>query len=213
MFFSSPDANLTIGRERHNQHLTCIWLFKIYFYFFTFVLVIFYVHFHLINFFLCNFRFSRHIIYWFGYMWVWFPCLKCNRSLAKNHKVVRCDICHKWIHIACSNSNTYTYKELQKDKSPWYFICCLQEELPYCSIGNDVLSTFMHGSWILSPNPKYISSVIKQNEYFDEEILKKVNTKHYTQTKFNDVLNDLSTKKTLLALKYIFSILSPLGTL
>ena len=73
----------------------------------------------------------------------------------------------------------------------------------------------MHGNRILSPNPKFISSVIKQSEYFDKEILEKVNNKYYTPTEFNNALNELSTKKTkpLHALKYIFSILSPFRTL
>ena len=44
----------------------------------------------------------------------------------------------------------------------------------------------MHGNRILSPNLKFISSVIKQTEYFDEEILEKVNSKFYTPTEFNN---------------------------
>ena len=74
----------------------------------------------------------------------------------------------------------------------------------------------MHGSRILSPNPKFISSVIKQSEYFDEEFIKKVNNKYYTPTEFNNPPNEQSTKKTtkpLHALKYILSILLPLRTL
>ena len=53
----------------------------------------------------------------------------------------------------------------------------------------------MHRSRILSPNLKFISSVIKQSEFFDEEILKKFNNKYYTPTEFNNALNELSTKK------------------
>ena len=53
----------------------------------------------------------------------------------------------------------------------------------------------MHGNKIISPNPKFISSVIKQSEYFDEEILEKVNNKYYTPTEFSNALNTLSTKK------------------
>ena len=55
----------------------------------------------------------------------------------------------------------------------------------------------MHGNRILSLNPKSISSVTKQSEYFDEKILEKVNNKYYTPTEFNNALNELSTKKTL----------------
>ena len=73
----------------------------------------------------------------------------------------------------------------------------------------------MHGNRIVSPNPKFISSIIKQSEYFDEEILEKVNVKYYTPTEFKNALNGLSTKKTtpLHPLKYIFSVISPLRTL
>ena len=130
-------------------------------------------------------------------MVVQFLCLKCNRVVEKNHKAVQCNICDKWIQIACNNLNTYTYKKLQKDKSPLYCICYLQKELPYCSIGNDVLISFMHGKRILSPDPKFISSVIRQSEYFDEEILEKVNNKYYTPTELNNALNELNTKKNL----------------
>ena len=96
---------------------------------------------------------------------------KMQEGFCKNHKAVQCDICDKWVHIICSNLNTYTYKKLQKDKSPWYCISCPQKEIPYCSISNDVLNSFMHGNRILSPNPKFITRVIKQSEHFDEEIL------------------------------------------
>ena len=115
---------------------------------------------------------------------------------------MQCDICDKWVHIACNNLNTYTYKKLQKDKSPWHYICCLQKELPYCSIDSDVLNSFMHENRIVSPNPRFISSVIKQSEYFEEEILEKVNNKYYTPTEFKNALNEL-----------MFSFLSPLRTL
>ena len=53
----------------------------------------------------------------------------------------------------------------------------------------------MHGNRIVSPNPKSISSFIKQSEYFNEEILEKVNSKYYTPTEFKNALNELSTKK------------------
>ena len=53
----------------------------------------------------------------------------------------------------------------------------------------------MHGNRILSPYPKFISSVIKQSECFDEEILKKGNNKYYIPTEFINAISELSTKK------------------
>ena len=72
----------------------------------------------------------------------------------------------------------------------------------------------MHGNRIVSPNPKFISSVIKQSEYFEEEILEKVNNKYYTPTEFKNALNELSTENQNLYIHLnIFSVLSPLRTL
>ena len=82
-------------------------------------------------------------------------------------------------------------QKLQKDKSPWHCICCLQKELPRCSISNDVLNTLVQGNRMLSPNSKFNSSVLRQSEYSDEEMLKKVSKKYYTPTEFNNALNKL----------------------
>ena len=60
-------------------------------------------------------------------MVVQFPCLVCNRAVAKNHRAVQCDLCDSWVHIACNNLNVYTHRKLQKDKSPWY--CTLMKKL------------------------------------------------------------------------------------
>ena len=34
-------------------------------------------------------------------MVVQFPCLVCNRTVAKNHRAGQCDLCDSWVHIAC----------------------------------------------------------------------------------------------------------------
>ena len=106
-------------------------------------------------------------------MVVQFPCLVCNRTVAKNHRAVQCYLCDSRVHIACNNLNLYTYRKLQKDKSPWYCMCCFRKELPYGSINDTKFRNLLHGEAIVSPNPKIISSIIKESEYFDEEILKK----------------------------------------
>ena len=45
MSFSSLDADKVNGRELHNQNLMGVWVFKIYFYFFIFAVVICLVYF------------------------------------------------------------------------------------------------------------------------------------------------------------------------
>ena len=94
-------------------------------------------------------------------MVVQFPCLVCNRAVAKNHRAVQCDLCDSWVHIACNNLNVYTYQKLQKDKSPWYCICFFRKELPYGSTNDTQLKKLLHGEAVVSRNPKIISSIIK----------------------------------------------------
>ena len=109
-----------------------------------------------------------------------FPCLVCNTTVAKKQRAVQCDLCNSWVHIACNNLNLYTYWKLQKDKSPWHCMCCFRKELAYGSINDTKFRNLLHGEAIISPNPKIISSIIKESEYLDEQILKKANNKFYT---------------------------------
>ena len=123
---------------------------------------------------------------------VQFRCLVCNRAVAKHHRAVQCDLCGSWLHIACNNLNAYTYQKLQKDKSPWYCICCFRKELPYGSTNDTQLKKLLHGEVVVSPNPKIISSIIKQSDYLDEELLSKANNKLYTPCEFNNALKNLN---------------------
>ena len=73
---------------------------------------------------------------------------------------------------------------MQKDKSPWYCMCCFRKELPYGPINDTKFRKLLHGEATVSPNLKIISSIIKENGYFDEEILKKANNTFYTPDEF-----------------------------
>ena len=50
----------------------------------------------------------------------------------------------------------------------------------------------MHGEVVISPNPKIISSIIRQSKYLDEELLSKANSKLYTPDEFNNALKNLN---------------------
>ena len=141
-------------------------------------------------------------------MVVQFSCLVGNRNTAKNHRAVQCDLCDSWIHIACNNLNLYTYRKLQKDKSPWYCICCFGRELPYGFINDTKLRNLLHGETTVSPNPKIISSIIKQSKYFCEEILKKANNRFYTPDEFNTALKSFNLASQLFCMHLNISSLS-----
>ena len=141
-------------------------------------------------------------------MVVQFPCFVCNRAVAKNHRAKQCDLCDSWVHIACNNLNVYTYRKLQKDKSPWYCICCFRKELPNGSTNDTQLKTLLHGEVVVSPNPKIVSSIIKQSEYLDEELLSKTNNKLYTPDEFNNALKNLNMASQFLSMYLNISSLS-----
>ena len=105
---------------------------------------------------------------------------------------MQCDLYDSWVHIACNNLNVYAYRKLQKDKLPWYCICCFRKELPYGSTNDTQLKKLSHGEVVVSPNPKIISSIIKQTEYLNEKLLSKANNKFYTPDEFNHALKNLN---------------------
>ena len=88
--------------------------------------------------------------------------------------------------------DVYTYQKLQKDKPPWYCICCFWKELPYGSTNDTQLKKLLHGEAAVSPNSKTISNIIKQSEYLDEELLSKANNDFYTPDEFNNALKNLN---------------------
>ena len=62
-----------------------------------------------------------------------FPCGVCSKSVAINPNALCCDSCDKWVHIKCNFLNKRTYRQLQKDKSPWFCIDCIKDQLPFQS--------------------------------------------------------------------------------
>ena len=72
-------------------------------------------------------------------------------------------------------------------------MCWFRKELPYEFINDTKFRNLLHGEAIVSPNPKIISSIIKQSEYFDEEMLKKRNNRFYTPDEYN-LLSNLKIK-------------------
>ena len=73
-----------------------------------------------------------------------FPCGVCTKTVANNHNAICCDSCDKWVHIKCNFLNKKTYRKLQKDKSPWFCINCINDQLPFQTQVNS------------DPNQKYV---------------------------------------------------------
>ena len=71
-----------------------------------------------------------------------FPCKICNKTVAKKHRAVCCDLCDIWVHIKCNKINTATYNMLQNDDTKWFCIECSKTIFPFSSLNNvEFLST------------------------------------------------------------------------
>ena len=121
--------------------------------------------------------------------------LLVTKNVTKNHKAGQHDCCDRWIHIACNCLNVYTHRKLQKDKSLWYYLCCLRSKMPFCSSKNEHLQELMYGKIILSPNKKIITNAIRQDKVINEELLRKASNRFFTPNEFNHAVKNLVNRK------------------
>ena len=65
-------------------------------------------------------------------MVVKFPCIICNRPVAKNHQSIQCDTYDTWAHRECNKISKQTYKLLQNEKNTkWFCIICTTPVLQF----------------------------------------------------------------------------------
>ena len=76
------------------------------------------------------------------------PCGICSKGVRSNSKAILCDSCSKWIHIKCAKFPVDQYNNLVKSQEPFSYVCdlCLETNLPFGSIDDDVLGDLFAGS-------------------------------------------------------------------
>ena len=95
------------------------------------------------------------------------------------HNPLCCDSCDKWIHIKYNFLNKKTYQKLQNDKSPWFCINCIKDQLPFQSQVN------------IDQNRQYITldkhatlNELLENLEFDEDC---PNSEYYIPSEFSQL--------------------------
>ena len=141
-----------------------------------------------------------------------FPYRICQKAVAKRHKVICCDLCNKWIHIACNNLDKKTCRNLQSSEISWFCIPCLKKELPFNSIFTQHFGKIFRDAPIipqsLTKNQSFTENVPKFLQERSKNLLncEKLSLSHLNISSlpyhFQD-LNDLlkSLKKTLALLE------------
>ena len=86
-----------------------------------------------------------------------FPCQVCEKSVDTNHNAICCDMCDCCVHIHCNNIYKQTYRQLQKDPSPWYCKRCLKEEILFSNLNDSEFEVFTSGLSILPKKKDWVN--------------------------------------------------------
>ena len=92
-----------------------------------------------------------------------FRCDICQKAVANRHKAICCDLCDKWIHIACNNLDKKIYINLQSSEIIWFCMLCLKKELPFNSISSQHFEKIFRGAPIVSMS-------LTKNQGFTENV-------------------------------------------
>ena len=133
-----------------------------------------------------------------GKMIVRFPCLVCEKPVAKNHEAICCDKRNWWLQRQCSNLCKKTYRDLQKTDMAWYCKNCIKDITPSSNLTDIKFEKLINGKTLI---PK------KLNEYhasfFDQvhclvENDDVIDCKYYDINKFNGLkLHENNEKSSL----------------
>jgi hypothetical protein len=53
-----------------------------------------------------------------------YPCGKCYKPVAKNHRAIFCEVGNQWWHIKCANVTPQEYKDSEQNSDPWICNLC-----------------------------------------------------------------------------------------
>ena len=98
-----------------------------------------------------------------GKMTVQFPCLVCEKSVAKNHEAICCDKCNWRVHRQCNNLCKKTYRDFQKTDMPWYCKKCIKDITPFSNLIDIKLDKLINGKTLI---PKKLN--VSHESFFDQ---------------------------------------------
>ena len=83
------------------------------------------------------------------------PCGICQKTVAKNHRAIECEICKNWIHIKCNFVSKDFYNSLidenqdvnlsNENKTKWMCINCTNSDIPFSKIDDKSLYLLAKG--------------------------------------------------------------------
>ena len=66
-----------------------------------------------------------------------FPCGVCAKTIAINHRFIKCCICNYRVHIKCNKTDAKTLKLIEKTLEPQFCIKCKEDSIPFQKISDN----------------------------------------------------------------------------
>ena len=63
-------------------------------------------------------------------------CGICNKTIAANHKKLKCKNCHLFVHIKCNETDIKTYDKINHDKMSTICISCQPNNIPFMGLND-----------------------------------------------------------------------------
>ena len=63
-------------------------------------------------------------------------CNVCSKTIAKNHRIIDCQICNSKVHIKCNKTDVKTYNKIKSDNLPEICFLCQTNILPFQNLTN-----------------------------------------------------------------------------
>ena len=136
-------------------------------------------------------------------------CGICQKSVVVKRKAICCDICNRWIHIACNNLDRKTYSKLQESNKNWFCKTCIKKEIPFASQSDNELKTELVGILHIL-KVKILNHLLPKLTTELMKTLKRSPKNPYIMTSMNLIILELQKKPIIFfnELKYFISTIS-----
>ena len=131
------------------------------------------------------------------------PCGICQKAVGKKHNAICCDLCNKWIHIACNNLDKKTYRGLQGSTMKWFCLTCIKQEIPFTSQTNLELERVLSGKHIIPFKTKEIQNFTNQINTRINDDMDIKNTTECLYYEVNDLKNLQSNNENSFSLMHL----------
>ena len=70
-------------------------------------------------------------------------CKTCTRTIAKNHRIIKCISCNSQVHIKCNHTDIKTYNKIITNKLPQICFKCNSQNIPFYNLSDKEFSLFL----------------------------------------------------------------------